>query len=303
MLETPSRKLVVIVHADVVGSTALVQTHESLAHERIRDAFNRLSSTYSSCSGTTREVRGDALVVEFSRASDTVCAALVLQAANIDHNAGLDDEIRAAIRIGISLGEAVIADSAVTGAGVILAQRLEQLASLGGVVVQGAVSETVPSRLPFAYESLGEHQLKGFEKPVRAFVATLEAGAQVPKPECGVSSTGASGRADHAQQRSGTLEIPEKPSVAVLPFANMNQDSDQEYFSDGITEDIFTELQRFHDLFVIARNSSFTYKGKPVKVQDIAADLGVRYVVEGSVRSSSTPKLGITFGLNAMIGT
>jgi adenylate cyclase len=169
---------------------------------------------------------------------------------------------------------------------VILDQRLEQLASPGGVVVQDAVSETVPSRLPFAYESLGEHQLKGFEKPVRAFAATLEAGAQVPKPEGGVSSTGASERADHAQQRSGTLEIPEKPSVAVLPFANMNQDSDREYFSDCITEDITPELQRFRDLFVIARNSSFTYKGKSVKVQDLAPDHGVRYVVEGSVRSA-----------------
>jgi class 3 adenylate cyclase len=173
MADTPSRKLAVILHADVVGSTILVQRDELLAHERILDAFQRLSTTTSSYGGNAHEIRGDALVAEFSRASDAVCAALVFQADNIDHNAALGDEIRPEVRIGISLGEVVVADGTVTGAGVVLAQRLEQLAEPGGVVVQGSVSETVPTRMPFAFESLGEQTLKGFDQPVRCSSSDL----------------------------------------------------------------------------------------------------------------------------------
>ena len=141
-----ARKLAVILHADVVDSTALVQKNEVIAHERIRYSFRRLSEIIGDYGGIAHEIRGDALVAEFGRASDSVCAALTFQANNFAHNKELADGIQPEVRIGISLGEVVIADGTITGAGVVLAQRLEQLAKPHGVVVQGTVSETVPIR-------------------------------------------------------------------------------------------------------------------------------------------------------------
>jgi adenylate cyclase len=274
-----ARKLAVILHADVVGSTALVQENEVLAHQRIQHSFRQLSQVVADYGGVAHEIRGDALVAEFSRASDSVCAALAFQLANSIYNEELEDGIRPEIRIGISLGEVVIADSTLTGSGVVLAQRLEQLADPGGVVVQGTVSETVPVRLPFEFESLGEQNLKGFDQPVRAFSVRTKPGELVPDPEL---ESAAQPEASILQESSE----PSRPSIAVLPFDNMSGDSDQDYFSDGITEDIITEISRFRDLFVIARHSSFALKNQPVDIADIGEKLGVQYVVEGSVRKS-----------------
>ena len=183
MVEHPPRKLAVILHADVVGSTALVQRNETIAHGRIQDAFRRFSRTIENYGGMTHELRGDALVAEFNRASDAVSAALAFQATNAAFNATLDDHIQPQIRIGISLGEVVIADNTITGAGVVLAQRLEQLAESGGVCIQGAAYETVPQRLPFAYENLGEQEVKGFADPVRVYAVNLKRGETIPAPE------------------------------------------------------------------------------------------------------------------------
>ncbi|MDJ0958147.1 MAG: adenylate/guanylate cyclase domain-containing protein [Arenicellales bacterium] len=280
-----SRKLTVILHADVAGSTALVQKNEVVAHQRFRDTFQRLSEIIESYGGTATEVRGDALVAEFSRASDAVTAALAFQSAHEGYNDTLDDDIRPWIRIGISLGEVLIADGTVTGAGVVLAQRLEQLAEPGSVVVQGAVSETVPIRMPFEFESLGEQQLKGFDQPVRAFVVRISAGEGIPEPE-----THAEARSQQdtlsGDAESLPIELSNKPSVAVLPFTNMSGDPEQEYFSDGITEDIITALSHFRTFPVIARNSTFTYKGQAIRIQQVAAELGARYVLEGSIRKA-----------------
>lgn len=171
MVETPSRKLAVLLHADVVGSTSLVQKNGFIAHERIQVTFTRLSKMLADYGGATHEIRGDALVAEFPRASDAVCAALAFQVENAEKNRDMEDDIRPEIRIGISLAEVVIADGTITGPGVVLAQRLEQLAEPYGVIVQGSVSETVPTRLPIEFESLGEQNLKGFDQPVRAFSA------------------------------------------------------------------------------------------------------------------------------------
>jgi adenylate cyclase len=273
-----SRKLTVILHADVVGSTSLVQKNETLAHERIQSVFRQFSETIRSYGGITRELRGDALVAECERASDAVAAALAFQIINREFNSTLNDDIQPQLRIGISLGEVVIADGTITGAGVVLAQRLEQLAETGGVVVQGSVSETVPIRMPFDFKSLGEQVLKGFDQPVRAFSVSLQPGKALPAPE--VASTMVSAEAVG-------LEVPDKPSIAVLPFTNMSADPEQEYFSDGITEDIITELSRFRSLFVIARYSSFRYKGQSPTAPMIAEELGVHYVVKGSVRKAA----------------
>ena len=156
----PSRKLAVILHADVVGSTPLVQKDETLAHERIQDGFRRFSKTIDAYGGTAHELRGDAIVAEFGRASDAVIAAIAFQAENKQFIATLEDQIQPWLRVGIAMGEVVIADNTVTGSGVVLAQRLEQLADTGGVCIQGAVHETVPRRLPFEYQSQGEQTLK-----------------------------------------------------------------------------------------------------------------------------------------------
>ena len=150
-----SRKLAVILHADIAGSTELVQRNETLAHERIRDTFRQLSTTIKTFGGITHELRGDALVAEFDRASDAVCAALTFQTATSDPEATPSDDMRPQVRIGIAMGEVVIADKTVTGAGVVLAQRLEQLARVGGVCIQDAAYQTVPQRLPVVYEDLG----------------------------------------------------------------------------------------------------------------------------------------------------
>ena len=294
--EQLSRKLAVILHADVVGSTSLVHRNETLAHERIQAVFQQFSETINSYGGITRELRGDALLAEFERASDAVPAALAFQVINGEFNSRLDDDIQPQLRIGISLGEVIIADNTITGAGVVLAQRLEQLADAGGVVIQGSVSETVPNRLPFEFESLGEKQLKGFDNPVRAFIARLQQGEEIPAPEARArADTNAPGDSQaplrltpesYEALTGERFEFPEKPSIAVLPFQNMNGDPEQEYFADGMSEDIITALSKMPDLIVIARNSTFVYKGRAVDIRQVGQELGVRHVLEGSIRKS-----------------
>ena len=276
MTEEPTRKLAVLLHADVIGSTALVQLNETVAHERIRDAFQRFSETITVHNGIAHEIRGDALVAEFSKASDAVTAALEFQSANTAHNEGLSDKVRPELRVGVAMGEVVVADNTVTGEGIVLAQRLEQLAESGGVCVQGAAYETMPKRLPFDYENLGERELKGFNDPVRVYAVRS-------KNEEGLSVS-----ESFKPENTRPLELPTKPSIAVLPFNNMSNDSEQEFFADGIAEDIITELSKFRTLFVIARNSSFTFKNEQLTVRDVGVKLGVRYIVEGSVRRAGS---------------
>ena len=168
-----SGKLVVILHADVAGSTTLVQQDERLAHERIQNAFRRFSDTIGKYHGRVQELRGDALLAEFERASDAVTAALAFQSDHSDHLAKLNDDIQPKIRVGIALGEVIIADGTVTGAGVVLAQRVEQLAESGGICITSAIHEALPNRMPFSLESLGEQSLKGFDDHVRVYRVLL----------------------------------------------------------------------------------------------------------------------------------
>lgn len=281
----PSRsKLAVILHADVVGSTALVQKNESIAHDRIQDAFRRFSSVIHSYGGTTHELRGDALVAGFENASDAVSASLAFQQLNTGQNSQFRDDIVPEVRIGIAAGEVVIADNTVTGEGVVLAQRIEQFAEPAGICIQGAVSEIIPRRLPFNYRSLGDKSLKGFKEPVRILAVSLKPGSEMlapnPSQVVGESSTSPS----------------EKPSIAVLPLVNMSGDEEQEYFSEGLTEDIITELSRFHDLHVISRNSTFVFQNKAIDAREIGRNLNARYLVEGSVRKSAN-RIRITIQL------
>ena len=309
-----SGKLAVILHADVAGSTQLVQQDEQLAHERIRDTFRRFSDTIEKYHGRVQELRGDALLAEFERASDAVTAALAFQSEHRDHLDKYKDGIRPEIRVGIALGEVVIADSTVTGAGVVLAQRIEQLAESGGLCITSAIHEALPNRMPFSIESLGEQVLKGFEEHVRVYRVQLSADESVPPPQqkshrqitlqnwwqraaivvivlLVVLGVGYWSKYSILQEEPSSIEriafpLPDKPSIAVLPFTNMSDDPKQEYFADGMTDDLITDLSKLSNLFVIARNSSFTYKGKNVDVREIAQKLNVRYVLEGSVRRS-----------------
>jgi len=307
-----SGKLAVILHADVAGSTALVQQDKRLAHERVQDTFQRFSDTIAKYQGHVIELRGDALLAEFERASDAVSAALSFQSDHAYQISRLKDDLRPTVRVGIAMGEVIVADSTVTGAGVVQAQRIEQLADPGGVCVTAAIHEALSKRMPFDLEGLGEQVLKGFDIPVRVYRVELRANQSIPLPQ--KSSTGeispsvprllvativialvvAGGAAywfqtQEPKEEAASIErmafpLPDKPSIAVLPFTNMSDDAQQEYFADGMTEDLITDISKVSGLFVIARNSVFTYKGKAVKVRQVAEELGVRYVMEGSVR-------------------
>ena len=290
------RKLAVILHADIVGSTALVQQNEALAHERIQSVFRNFAKIIKTHTGYTRELRGDALVAEFERASDAVTAAIEFQIHNEKLNALIDDENKPSMRIGISLGEVIVADNTVTGSGVVLAQRLEQLADPGGVIVQGSVSETVPTRMPFEFEFLGERELKGFDRPTRVFSVSLRLGETLPMSDSeSTSQTAKQGNPNAPSILSPevyetlvgeSLKLPDVPSIAVLPFQNMSGDPEQGYFADGIAEDIITTLSLVPDMVVIARNSTFVYKDRSVDVRQVGQDLGVGHVLEGSIRKS-----------------
>jgi len=278
----PTRKLAVILHADVVDSTRLVQRDESLAHQRIHGAFQRLSGTTAAYGGIAHEIRGDALVAEFSRASDAVSAALAFQAANVDQNARFADDVRPEIRVGISLGEVIVADGTVTGGGVVLAQRLEQLAEPGGVVVQGSVSETVPERMPFEFAGLGEQTLKGFDNPVRAFVVRVGEGETVPEPEFTASQTQST--ESHVNDFA-PREPSDKPSIVVLPFRNATGDSDQDYVAEGIGYGLLTELSRNRLLTV--RSAVWSDRLDTDRVV-VGKEFGVRYLLEGGVQKSGS---------------
>ena len=178
-----SRTLAVILHADVVGSTSLVQKNETLAHERIKGAFDRFSEIINSYSGITRELRGDAILAEFDRASDAVSAALAFQISNRVFNSNLNEDIQPSLRIGVSLGEVIIADNTITGAGVVLAQRVEQLADPDGLCITAALHEALPKHMPFELDDLGEQVLKGFNDPVHVYKVSVSSGQSIPPPE------------------------------------------------------------------------------------------------------------------------
>ena len=301
--DTPSRKLAVILHADVVGSTKLVQRNESIAHERIQGTFHLLSEAIENYGGTVHELRGDALLAEFQRASDAVSSALAFQAVNASHNAALTDDIRPDVRIGISLGEVVIADDTLTGPDVVLAQRLEQLAESGGVCLSQEAYHSVPDRFPFDFENLGEQTLKGFDAPIRAYSVGMRADETIPEPE--PKPLAASEKRQWVvggvvallvviagvlawlepweKSEPAGVSPSENPSIAVLPFQNLGGDG---YFSDGITNDLITDLSKFSNLLVISSNTMFTYKGKSVNVKGLGRELGVRYVLEGSIQKA-----------------
>jgi adenylate cyclase len=220
--------------------------------------------------GRIVKTTGDGLLVEFASVVDAVRCAVAVQQAMPERNIAVAADSRIELRIGINLGDVIVEGDDLYGDGVNIAARIEALADAGGVLVSNTVHDHVRDRLPFVFEDLGEQQVKNIARPVRIFR---------------VRDTGGAANTPTAPA-SPALPLPDKPSIAVLPFANMSGDPEQEYFADGMVEEIITALSRIRWLFVIARNSSFTYKGQTVDVKQVGRELGVRYVLEGSVRKA-----------------
>ncbi|MCP4983983.1 MAG: hypothetical protein GY935_26205 [Gammaproteobacteria bacterium] len=307
-----SGKLAVIVHADVAGSTALVQQDKHLAHERIQDSFQRFNDTIAKYNGQVLELRGDALIAEFKRASDAVSATLTFQTHQADYIQQIEDDLRPEIRAGIAMGEIIIADNTVTGAGVVQAQRIEQLAIPGGVCITASIRQALSSRMPVDLENLGDQMLKGFDHSVGVYRVELKPGQHIPPPQQNDALKISSGYRkqiiavaaivllifggfvywsnisgptdDSVATEHSALALPARPSIVVLPFVNQYDDGEQNYFVDGVTNGIITHLSKFQELFVISSTTAFTYEGKSVRVTDIGRELGVKYVLEGSVQ-------------------
>jgi adenylate cyclase len=262
------RRLATIFAADVVGYSRLIGVDEEGTIERFqahrRELFDPKIAEHQ---GRIVKMTGDGFLVEFASPVRAVRCAIEVQQGMADRNADIPEDRRLAFRIGINLGDIVVEDGDVYGDCVNVAARLESIAEPGTVYISRAVREFIQDRAEVVPEDLGEKVLKNIAAPVRVFrIAPL-----------GLTT---------GHVAAGPPPVPEKPSIAVLPFMNMSSDIEQEFFSDGITEDLITDLSKVSGLFVIARNSSFAYKGRSVKVQDIGRDLGVRFVLEGSIRKA-----------------
>jgi adenylate cyclase len=262
-----TRRLAAIMVADVVGFSRLMEADEAGTLQVLKERRKAvLEPVVKAHGGRIVKVMGDGVLVEFASAVAAVEAALVLQERMAAANAGLPEARRIVLRIGINLGDVIGEGTDIYGDGVNIAARLEALAEPGGICISGKLYDEVRGKIELAFESIGEQRLKNMSAPVTAYRSVPD--SAVAKPATG-------------------LELPEKPSIAVLPFQNMSGDPEQEYFADGIVEEIITALTRMKWLFVIARNSSFVYKGRPIDVKQVGRELGARYVLEGSVRKAA----------------
>ena len=294
---TQTRKLVAILASDVVGYSRLAGADEDRILARLRALRSDLiDPTIAVHHGRIVKRTGDGSIVEFRSVVDAVRCAIEVQNAMVERNAGVPEDRRIVFRIGIHLGDVVEeSDGDLMGDGVNIAARLEGIAEPGAICLSEDAYRQVKGRLDLAVTDLGPTQLKNIAEPVRAY--SLQVG--VPAQTKPAAPTGP----DAAEKRSAGPALPEKPSIAVLPFQNMSGDPEQDYFADGMVEEITTALSRLRWLFVIARNSSFTYKGRAVDVKQVGRELGVRYVLEGSVRKAGN-RVRITAQLiNAATGT
>ena len=265
--ERAKRKLTAILSADAKGYSRLMGEDE-LATVRTLEAYRVvMAEVIRKYSGRVVDSPGDNVLAEFASAVDAVESAVQIQNNLKEKNDNLPKKRRMEFRVGINVGDVIEEGERIYGDGVNIAARIEGIADPGGISISSSVYDQVKGKLNLSYEYLGEHAVKNIEGPVRVYRVEMEAKSIIPVVPRGV-------------------DLPEKPSIAVLPFENMSGDPEQEYFSDGITEDIITDLSKISALFVIARNSVFTYKGKAVKVEDVGKELGVRYILEGSVRKA-----------------
>jgi TolB-like protein/class 3 adenylate cyclase len=290
--ERVERKLAAILAADVAGYSRLMNADEEGTHVRLRAHLRQLvDPNIKEYGGRTVKNTGDGMLVEFSSVVDAVRCAAETQRAMIDRNADIPEDKRISFRMGINLGDVIVEPEDIFGDGVNIAARLETLAEPGGICISGMVHNQVRDKLPYPFEDMGAQNLKNIDRPVHAYRIRIAAAAPALPTEAPTAVP------------ELLLPLPDKPSIAVLPFANMSGDPEQEYFADGMVEEIITALSRIRWLFVIARNSSFTYKGQAIDVKQVGRELGVRYVLEGSVRKAGE-RVRITAQLiDALTGT
>lgn len=270
----PERRLAAVLAADMVGFSRLMEVDEAGTLARLKThRVELIDPAISKNRGIIIKTTGDGMLAEFHSVVDAVLCAAEVQRRMARRNADVPPPRWIQFRIGINLGDVIVDQNDIFGDGVNVAARLEALAEPGGICVSGAVRDQVGDRLDgVQFDDLGEQNVKNIVRPIRVFRIRLAEGpASLP---------------DTMKAAATSPIASKKPSIAVLPFANMSGDPEQEFFADGLTEDIITELSRFHDLLVISRNSTFVYKGKAVKVQDIGREFGVDYVIEGSVRKA-----------------
>jgi adenylate cyclase len=266
------RRLAAVLSADMVGFSRLMEVDETGTLARLKThRLELIDPAIAKSRGRIIKTTGDGMLVEFHSIVDAVLCAAEIQRRMARRNADVPPARWMQFRIGINLGDVIVDDNDIFGDGVNVAARLQMLAEPGGICVSGAVREQVGQRLDdIAFEDLGEQSVKNIARPIRTFRVRLDQGSK--------------GAPEGANDIAVATAVSKKPSIAVLPLVNMSGDPEQEFFADGLTEDIITELSRFHDLLVISRNSTFVYKGKAVKVQEVAREFGVDYILEGSVR-------------------
>jgi adenylate cyclase len=264
------RRLAAILAADVVGYTRLMSRDEAGTHARLK-AIRRelLDPSVKEHGGRVVKSTGDGALVEFPSAFEAVNSAIELQKAMRNLNAGVPEDKRIVFRLGLNVGDLIIDEGDIYGDGVNVAVRLEGLCPPGGICISRSIRDQVRDKLPYDFDDLGEQQVKNMQRPVRTFALTAETVSQL-------------------DSQAEEVTNPAKPrpalSIVVLPFANLSKEPDQDHFADGLTEDLTTDISRISGAFVIARNTAFTFKGKPVDVKQVGRDLGVRYALEGSVQ-------------------
>src|SRR5712671_3466787 len=273
--ERVERRLAAILAAAVAGYSRLMSADEEGTHARLRAHLRQLVDLkVKEYGGRTVKNTGDGMLVEFPSVVDAVRCAVEIQYGMIDRNADIPEDKRISFRIGINLGDVIVEPGDIFGDGVNIAARLEALAEPGGICISGVVHNQVRDKLPYLFEDIGAQSLKNIDRPVHVYRIRIAAAAPA-LPTAAPTAV-----------LESPLPLPDKPSIAVLPFNNMSGDPDQEYFADGMVEEIITALSHIKWLFVIARNSSFTYKGQAVDVKRVGYELGFRYVLEGSVRKA-----------------
>jgi TolB-like protein/class 3 adenylate cyclase/tetratricopeptide (TPR) repeat protein len=306
------RKLAAIFCADVVGYSRLSGQDEEGTHRILRTYLDLITTSIETYNGSVVNFAGDAVLADFATVSDALACAVTVQQELEDRSAGVPEERKVRFRIGVNLGEIIVDRDDIYGEGVNVAARLEGLAEPGGVCVSGTVFDTIGQKLPLDYHFLGEQTVKNIAKPVRAYHARLKAGTALPPPAAAATRQEPSrGRLAAIAAVIGLLLVvgtglawlkpwepgrdPESaalkaappsdmPSIAVLPFTNLSDDPAEEYFADGMTDDLITDLSKLQGLFVISRHSVFTDKNQPIELRQVAEELGVRYLVEGSIR-------------------
>jgi adenylate cyclase len=304
------RKLAAILSADVEGYSRLMDDDEEATVRTLTSYRTAISDLVQQYGGRVVDSPGDNILAEFKSVVDAVNSAVKIQRELAERNADLPDERKMQFRIGVNLGDVIDEEERIYGDGVNIAARIESLSDAGGICISHSAYDQIKNKLKFGYEYLGEHDVKNIREPVKAYRVLMApefegkfigfdkkaskkgwiwvAAAAVVVAVVGLGIWQFYMRRptiEPASEEKMAFPLPDKPSIAVLAFDNLSGDPEQEYFSDGITEDIITALSKTPKMFVIARNSTFTYKGKPVKVQQVAEELGVRYVLEGSVRT------------------